>query len=93
MANSKNRQQRETEDYLSRIKLRELFQGLLHQVIIEQPEKPFEYFHKEIGKIKNEMEESNIDIGSTTFLTAQYPPTELSKHIQMKQNTNRTSDH
>ena len=37
-------------------------QGLLHQVVIEQPEKPFEYFHKEIGKIKKEMEESNVCI-------------------------------
>ena len=78
----KSKKQKEIEEYLSRIKLHELFQvkknysslyfylnnsgwlilsqGLLHQVVIDQPEHPFEYFHDEIKKIKKEMEESNV---------------------------------
>lgn len=38
-----------------------VFQGLLHQVVREQPDNPFEYFHEEISKIKKEMEESNVN--------------------------------
>lgn len=62
-----------------------IFQGLLHHVMTEQPSKPFDYFHQKLVEIKTEMETSKvstamhitcfmkypaqINIGSTTFLT------------------------
>uniref|UniRef100_A0A1X7VS89 Uncharacterized protein n=1 Tax=Amphimedon queenslandica TaxID=400682 RepID=A0A1X7VS89_AMPQE len=73
------RQQREMEEYLKRIKLKEIFQGLLRQVVVEQPKDPFGYFYEEVNKIKQEMEDNNIDIGSTTFLTTQYQELSNSK--------------
>ena len=35
-------------------------QGLLTHVVVHQPEDPIGYFSEEIGKIKREMEESNV---------------------------------
>lgn len=35
-------------------------QGLLTHVIVHQPDDPIGYFHEEIGKMKKEMEESNV---------------------------------
>eukprot|EP00731_Ephydatia_muelleri_P001887 Em0001g1887a len=67
-------QQTEIQQYMERIKLKELFQGLLRHVITHQPDDPIAYFHEEISKIKKEVEENHIDIGSSTFLTT-------SKHI------------
>lgn len=69
MSGDRGQRQKETEDYLSEIKLKEIFQGLLHHVITEQPSKPFDYFHQKLVEIKTEMETAKIDIGSTTFLT------------------------
>ncbi|CAI8031615.1 hypothetical protein GBAR_LOCUS17944 [Geodia barretti] len=65
-----NSQQKEVEDYLSRIKLREIFQGMLTHVVVHQPEDPVAYFHEELSRIKKEVEENNVDIASTTFLTS-----------------------
>lgn len=67
---AKSRKQKETEDYLSKIKLKEVFEILLMNVITKQPEDPITYFHEEITKIKKEMEELNVEIHSTTFLTS-----------------------
>lgn len=66
----KSRKQREAEEYLARIKLKEIFGGLLRHVIVHQPDDPISYFHEELTKIKKEVEASNIDVASSTFLTS-----------------------
>jgi hypothetical protein len=70
------RQQKAMDDYIKRIKLKQLFKCLLHEVVLHQPDKPFDYMHEMITKIKQEMDDNNIDIGSTTFLTNQFPSIE-----------------
>ena len=142
-ASGNRRANKEAEEYLSRYKLKEIFQvhkshdplvwiflqcnlshtilllansyclhaaymqGLLRRMVVQQPGDPLQFMHDEVSKIKQEMEESHVscffhwastitsdwsnhhhvhfsllqvDIGSTTFLTTQYPPTERWYH-------------